>query len=127
MEPVETPLTEDINILTSENSKPKKFDAQQYFLDSENNEENNDQTEIIVKDQNKCCGISCLIFLILAMLGITIPLFINYLKTDKSQFITLTIVAIIFFVFFIFLILMSSGKKYVFSKNIQKNKFYIKD
>ena len=130
MENIETPNGQDINIISSENSKTQnnQFDAQQYFLDPENNEENNNQTEqppIIIKDNNKCCGICCIILLILPMTVASISMIIGFFDTGKIVFIILEFVIIIFFAFFIFLILIKCGKKLVFSKNIEKNKFYI--
>ena len=126
MEPTETPPIQDINILTSENTKSQNnnFDAKQYFLEPENNEENNEQEQIIIKAPT-CCGICCIVFFILVMIAAPIQLIIEFLDNSKILFIILPIGIIILFGFFIILILMKCSKKYVFSRNIKKNKFYV--
>ena len=131
MEPAETPNTQGLNIISSENSKPQnnKFDAQQYFLESENNEENNnqlDQPPIIIKDYRKGCGICLIVFLTILMSISSIPMILVFVESAEFICIILAIVFIILFVFLIILVLKKCGKKLVFSKNIQKNKFYIK-
>jgi hypothetical protein len=50
----------------------------------------------------------------------------KYLDTSDTLFIIYTIIIIYFVSFIIIIICAICGKKYVFSKDIQKNKFYIK-
>ena len=123
MEPAATPIIQDINIISSENTKPQNnnFDSQQYFLEFDNN---NEQEKIILKAP-KCCRICCIIFFIFIMIGGSIPSIILFLITDNFLFIILPIGIIILFTIFIILILKKYPKKYIFSRNIQKNKFYI--
>ena len=123
MEPAETPNTQDLNIISSENSNPQnnKFDAQQYFLDSENNEVNNNQTDqppIIIKDYRKGCGICLIVFLTILMAISSIPMILVFVESAEFICIILAIVFIILFVFLIILVLKKCGKKIVLSKKI---------
>ena len=114
--------TPNENLIKNEDSieKNKKFDAQLYFLKSEYNTQT-DQSPITIVEEQRCCGIICLFLLNLA---IFIPLIILNDFIDKHKIIY--IIFAIIYLFLIILILMKCKKKIVFSKNTEKNKFYIK-
>ena len=126
METEETP--NELNILTSENSEPKKknFDVKQYFLDLENHEEEQDESPIILRGKDIWCAI-LFIFLFTSAILIGIIIMIDqFLKTHQMKYIVYSIISLIFIVIFVIVILCLFPKQYEFSKNIQKNKFYIK-
>ena len=56
----------------------------------------------------------------------SVILILKYLDTSNILFFDYTIIIIYFISIIIIIICIKCGKKYVFSKDIQKNKFYIK-
>lgn len=116
--------TPNENLTKNEDSieKNKKFNAQAYFLNSENNNTQTDQSPITIVDQNRRCGLACLFLLFVALFA-SIMILSDY-KSNHKKLIYIFI-GIIFLILFI-LILTKCKKKIVFSKNTQKNKFYIK-
>ena len=126
MEPAGTPELKEISILTPENSNQKsnKLDVQQYFLEAENND--NKEDIIIVQDEDICLGWTCLVFLFLNVIGISIALIIYYIDTSKIIYILLLIFGLFILGLCIVSILKNCSKYHVFSKDIQKNRFYVK-
>ena len=114
--------TPNENLIKTEDSiqENKKFDAQAYFLNSENNTQT-DQSPITIVDDNKCCEIIC-IFLITLAIFIPIIILNDFINNNKILFFIFVIICIILYI----LIKMKCKNKIVFSKNTQKNKFYIK-
>ena len=126
MELAEEHKSKEISILTSENSKPKskKLEVQQYFLEAENNDNKEDIIE--VQDGNMSCGMTCLVFLILIVIGISILFIKCYIDTSRIQYILFLIFIVFISGFCIVSILKNCSKKHIFSKDIQKNRFYVK-
>ena len=125
------PASKEISILTSENSNPKskKFDVQQYFLDEENNEGNfNREETIVVQNEDMWTGVVCLVFLILIVIGIGIGMqyIINNMDTSRAQYIVLLSIILFLSCLCIFKVLKSCSKYYKFSRDIKKNRFYVK-
>ena len=116
--------TPNENLIKNEDSiqENKKFDAQLYFLHSENNTQI-DQSPIIIFEENKCCVFICIILLSIAIFILMPIIIINkFINNHTILFSIFVIICIFLFI----LIKINSKKKIVFSKNSQKNKFYIK-
>lgn len=114
--------TPNENLITNEDSieKNKKFDAQLYFLHSENNTQT-DQSPITIAEDNQCCEIIC-IFLITLAIFIPLAILNEFINNHKILFFIFVILCILLYI----LTKMKCKNKIVFSKNTQKNKFYIK-
>jgi hypothetical protein len=124
MEYQETP---NEKLISSEDSKPQnnKFDIKFFILNNENNSQT-DEPPIIINNWCKNGVLSLIIILFLGMFISSVLLIKKYLDTSDTLFIIYTIIIIYFVSFIIIIICAICGKKYVFSKDIQKNKFYIK-
>lgn len=112
--------TSNENLTKNEDSieKNKKFNAQAYFLNSENNTQI-DQSPITIVDQNRHFGLACLSLLFVALFASIMIL--NYYENNHKILIYI-IIAIIFLILFI-LILTECKKKWCFQKTPKKINF----